>query len=213
MIGHLDLNLPALADSHRRFTRALRESGEIAVREFAASTLPGLVDAVGPESEAQGKAAITRDIFKVVIPLSPEKTSGRAMAGASVAVLVSRRRSLGKVRNHLRRGRFYVPEAEMRQYEARKHRNVGIAASGYLAAANALGVTLPAWIAEHHGEGSFEIDRAGDGFSLVISNQVPWVSFLPDAHRKSGYVVQAGSGRFHDLSVEAFVKAARAAGF
>jgi len=213
MIGHLDLNLPALADSHRRFTRALRESGEIAVREFAASTLPGLVDAVGPASEAEGKAAITRDIFKVVIPLSPADTDGVVMAGASVSVLVGRRRYHGKVRRHLKRSRFYVPEAEMRQYEARKHRNVGIAASGYLAAANALGVTLPAWIAEHHGEGSFFIDRPGDGFTFIISNQVPWVSFLPDAHLNSGYVVQAGSGHFHDLATEAFTKAARATGF
>jgi hypothetical protein len=205
----LDLSIPTLTSAHDRFFASLHSESEIALRQFAAATLPDLVKAVGPETEGQGKGAIIADLFKVVIPVKPKQESQVIINPNPVRYLMSRRRYHGKVRRALK-SRYYVRLADFNAYRDGKFKNVGLTAAGYLAAANELGVALPAWISEHgDSEGGIQIERSESGLSLTVTNEVPWAYFLPDAMSKSGYAIQAGSGKFYDLSVDAWDRAKR----
>jgi hypothetical protein len=204
----LDLNIPDLAASHSAFLSALRGTGEAALFDFARETLPDLVDAIGPDTEAKGMATITGDILKVVRPISPANEGSVLLNPNPVSYLVARRRRSGRVRDALK-SRHNVRLADFLEYRDRKHRNVGLTAAGYLTAAKALGVSLPAWIAEHgDSEGSFSIEREGDRITISLSNEVPWAYYLPGAMSRSGYAVQVKSGRLYDLAVEAMARAA-----
>lgn len=205
----LDLAIPDLAAAHGSFASTLLAESEQAVRQFAALTLPDLVKAVGPENEGQGKAAIIADIFKVVVPVKP-KDEGKVIINPNpVRWLMGRHRYHGKVRRALK-SRHYVRLADFQSYRDAKFKNVGLAASGYAAAARELGVDLPAWMQDQpEGEGEFEIERRPDGITIRFENQVPWISFLPDTATKTGYAIQSKAGKFYDLSVEAWDRAKR----
>lgn len=206
----LDLKIGDLAAAHERFLDALLEEGERAVRDFAAETLPELVKAVGPETEGQGKAAIIADLFKVVVPVKPQNESKVIINPNSVRWLMSRRRYHGKVRRALK-SRHPVRLADFNSYRDGKFKNVGIAGSGYAAAGRELGVNLPAWMTnQREGEGSVALERRGrTGLSLIVTNAVDWVYWLPDTRSKSGYAVQRRAGRYYDHAVKAWDRAKR----
>ncbi len=117
--------------------------------------------------------------------------------------------ALPGVEHDLQVHRHNVRLADFRTYEKRKHFNVGITAAGYFEAAQALGVSLPAWIAENGAsEGDFEIEREGDHITVTVTNAVPWAAYLPGVMSRSGYAVQVKSGKLYDLAVEAMARAA-----
>lgn len=205
----LDLAIPDLAAAHGSFAGALLAESEQAVRQFAASTLPDLVKAVGPETEGQGKAAIIADLFKVVIPVKPKDEKNVILNPNSVRWLMSRRRYHGKVRRALK-SRHYVRLADFNAYRDAKFKNVGLSASGYAVAARELGVELPSWITDQpEGESEFSMESTDTGWRLTIENQVPWVPWLPDTATKTGYAVQSKAGKFYDLAVAAWDRAKR----
>jgi len=203
----LDLSIASLASAHDGFLASLRSSGEGALLDYARETLPDLVAAVGPETEADGKSSVTSDILKVVIP-----GDEGPFLGTSVASLVGSRRWNGKVRRNYAR-KIIVPRADFNQYEARKHRNVGLTAAGYVVAARELGITLPAWIAEHASEGDFRIELAGDVITVNVINAVPWAAYLPGALARTGYAIHVKSGKLYDLCAAAMDGAAAERGF
>lgn len=203
----LDLAIPDLATAHGSFLSALRGTGEDALLDFARDTLLDLVKAVGPETEEQGKSIVTGDILKVVRPIAPGDEAGEQMALMPVAFLVGRYRRSGRV-SRAPKFRHNVRAADFREYEQRKHFNVGITAAGYMWAARELGISLPPWIAENQGEGDFEIEREGDHITVTVTNAVPWAAYLPGVMSRSGYAVQVKSGKLYDLAVEAMARAA-----
>lgn len=202
----LDLAIPDLAAAHTGFLTALRRTGEAAVLDFARATLPDLIKAVGPETEADGKRSVTNDILKVVRPIAPADESKAFINPNSVAFLVGRHRRSGRV-SKSPKARQDVRLADFEAYEKRKHFNVGITAAGYMWAARELGVSLPAWIGENQGEGNFQIDRGADWVVVQVSNEVPWVGYLPGAMSRSGYAINVKSGQFYDLAVRAWEQA------
>jgi hypothetical protein len=203
----LDLAISDLADAHGSFLASLRSEGEIALRDFAAETLPDLVKAVGPETEGQGKAAIIADIFKVVTPVKPSREAGVTFSPMTVRSIVGRRRYQGKIRRELK-VKFPVRLADFQAYRDQKFLHVGITAAGYLTAAKALGIELPSWITRHgDSEGDFSIERTKTGIEITVSNAVPWAYYLPDTMSKSGYAVQRRAGKLYDGVVRAWDRA------
>lgn len=204
----LDLKIGELAAAHERFLDTLFTEAETAVRDFAAETLPELVKAVGPETEGQGKGAIIADLFKVVTPVKPQNESKVIINPNSVRWLMSRRRYHGKVRRALK-SKHPVRLADFNSYRDQKFKNIGIAGSGYAAAARELGVALPGWMMnQREGEGTVGLERRGrTGLSLSVINAVEWVYWLPDTRSKSGYAVQRKAGRYYDHCVKAWDRA------
>lgn len=202
----LDFHIDDLAATHARFLRQLSGWGELAILDYARETLPDLVQAVGPESEQEGKDSVTRDILKVVTPVR-----GGAVSTVSVAQLVGGRRYSGKVRRELV-NKHPVRRSDFLSYEASKHRMVGFTAGGYAEAARQLGIQLPGWILDEAGPGDFALERSAGGIRVVLRNEVPWAAYLPGALQRSGYAIQVKSARLYDLAVEAFERAGRESG-
>lgn len=80
--------------------------------------------------------------------------------------------------------------AELRTYVKKMQGRVGLLASGWLEAANELGVRLPAWVSRHgQGHGGVSIELGADKMMIVISNKVKYGA-ANDLQRRVDYVMK-----------------------
>lgn len=90
--------------------------------------------------------------------------------------------------------KFYVDQRKFKQLLAYKQSRVGLLASGWIPAASALGLSVPAWVSRHGGSrGSVQLITEGTQMSLQAVDRVPggapaWVA--SETQRRAGYAVQ-----------------------
>jgi hypothetical protein len=122
------------------------------VRDVINFTPPSSQKATGTSAKGAGETAIARDMGKLFIPVTlkgkgkekwpdPHKLHHEAMQAAAG----------GKVATPTQR--YHVDKAKLTSLRNVLKPHVGLLASGWVTAANSLGVSVPAWVARHSGSG------------------------------------------------------------
>lgn len=145
------------------------------------------------------------------------RSSRAASAEDPAAVHRRYRRSRGRVTTDLRRGGKdrRIPVRNLRAYIATVLQRVGLLASGFAPAMQALGMAVPAWIARHgSGNGSYTNVEGFAGRRIRIVNRVPYASHVADLGRRVQHVTENRAIQMEKQTAEfLFRQAPRRAGF
>lgn len=177
-----------------------------------------------------------RDVIRVTPPnsnFSPSKTAGerrirRELSGimreskspgaeAPSVVHARYRRSNGRVLTKLRTDSYdrRIRVHGLRPYMAEVLKRVGLLASGWNAAARALGLNVPPWIARHGTRGGSYTDVHGfTGRHIRIANRVPYASNVRDLSRRVNAAAENRARQMEKQTADyIFRTAARQSGF
>lgn len=145
----------------------------------------------GGKAKQRGEQKVERDIRKIMTPAR----KGQKIYPESIKSLHKRYRSTsdGNVHTNLaRKGRAYrVSREELVSYIREKRKMVGFLASGWKAAADSLGVRLPAWITKHSGPGYAKIRANDNGIRVEFNNSVRYAGAIKDFSRRVKYAIEA----------------------
>lgn len=163
----------------RDYARYSRKSGESLLRAQARLFVRDVVRITPPNqgrmSKQKGDAAVRVDLSRILKP------SRRANAEDAASVHARMRRRNGRV------DRRYnpVPARNVAAYRRQVLANVGILASGWNAAAVALGLNLPAWITRHGTKyGSIKVQFSWVRLVITISNMVRFAGAVRGMERR-----------------------------
>lgn len=196
------------AESRKAGEQVLRDQARLFVRDVASVTPPNQ----GKFTQRKGAARVKGDIAKIMRPVTLAKND-------PVAVHKRFRNRVGRVSSDFRgKGgkdrRWAVSKPRLDAYRAKKLAKVGLLASGWVAAARKLGARLPEWIARHGSAlGQVRVSVSREGFSIRISNAVPYVGNMKGLQRQVQWVLD-NRARKMDKQLEnlAIKRAARKAG-
>ena len=119
------------------------------------------------------KALQSGDIVTANIMLERARMNAEAAIEPTAGLHRSQRDSKGHVRKRPRQ--FFIGNrAALAEYIANRLRFVGLAKSGWAAAASALGLTLPGWITGLGGSGGIR-EETGEKASITVWNAVPYI--------------------------------------
>ena len=153
------------------------------VKTVTTVTPPASKDATGSTAKKQGEAAITNDLAKVMKAVRAK----RNVQLQSAQDIYKRFRDTRTGRINPRNLQKPYPVSSTGYNALRKTllARVGWLASGWNAAAQKLGVRLPAWIARHGtGAGIILVTSDGRRFRIEISNAVKFVGNVKDLDRR-----------------------------
>lgn len=144
-----ELNQKSQAENLRSSARAVlsnpRGSGLLQI------TPPSSASSTGTTAKKAGEAAIERDLAAVFTGVRLKKKRVEQwpdVAGIHRRLFLQKRPG-AKLRSDRGRAAYYVDSVKLRALLLQLKGNVGKLASGWLAAAQALGVRAPAWISRH----------------------------------------------------------------
>lgn len=208
----------------KTFPEVLLRGGRGVVRRAIAVMPPASASGVaggldsGSQAKVRGFKAIDRDLNRIFVPVKLKGKRKERISGAEM------------VRIHARHLRYKRPGAPMRRYggpyyvDARKFKalgdklrtHVGRLASGFVAAAQALRVAVPAWIARHGpARGTVQIELTGDTLYLEAVNYAPKVpSFIrTETQRRINYAIGYQANAMNRELHAVLLKRARETGF
>ena len=170
------------------------------VRDALLYTPPGSQGATGKDAQRAGEAAISRDLNDMgFVPknIKGHRTItmafGRPIKPVTVptkenpqfadpdgfhAARIAASQKVGRRGRVSRGGRqaFYVSKAKFNAMVKRLFAEIGLLASGWVPAAETLGVPVPAWIARHAASGrgsNVEVLETGNKITMRVVNHVP----------------------------------------
>lgn len=176
---------------------------------------PGRTVRIVTQAEARrvGQIVVKADIAKILV-------SGRKRSIAQSARQIHQRfrNKRGRVTAYLDRmgrGRYRVPAAELRAEVQRALDRVGLLASGWNAAADELGLTMPTWIARHGSQrGRIAVQLDATNMRIVITNAVRFVGNVKDLRRRVNWALDNRARQMDKQLVHlTLVETARDAGF
>lgn len=179
-----------------------RQQMKLLVRDVMAITPPGSAGVSGRAALKAGENAIDRDLgrmgfkpvalkgFRTITHVPAGHVKGEVVSIAAVRVktrenprfadpdafhascLLSRHGR--KVTRGGRQG-FYVDQRKFKLMRARLFAQIGRLAAGWIPAADALGVAVPAWIRRHAGSarGTFSVSNSASRITIEAVNQFP----------------------------------------
>jgi hypothetical protein len=207
-----------------RFDRALRDwklfarqSGKEIVTEAARGFIKRVVAVTPPSSGTANKAAqkagettIKADLAKLFIPVQlkgkfPERWPDLAKLHDAA------RTNRGRVRATQR---YFVDQRKLAALQKVLISRVGLLAAGWNAAAEKLGVSLPAWIRRHGtGNGFVEIVVSPKGITVTMRNAVPFVDAVDGFDRRAQAALNYQAAAMERRTQYMIEKTARQAGF
>lgn len=202
--------LKAFAAESRKSARdVLLSQAKLFVRDVVSVTPPNKDGKISPRA---GVTMVRSDFKKIMRPVR--------LAKNNPAVVHKRfRDKRGRVRadfrgNGGRDRRWAVSKPRLDSALKKKLANVGMLASGWVAAARKLGARLPTWITRHGAKfGSVRIGLSRVGMSVRVVNSVPFVGNVTGMQRRVQWALN-NRARQMDKQLEAFAlkRAARQAG-
>ena len=182
------------------------------VKAVATVTPPASKGATGSSAKKQGEAAITNDLAKVMVAVR----SRRNAQLQSAADIYKRFRDTrtGRINPRNLQNPYPVSSAEYNALRKTLLARVGWLASGWNAAAQKLGVRLPAWITRHGtGAGIILVTSDGRRFRIEISNAVKFVGSVKDLDRRIQKAVDYQANAMQRQADFLLKKAVKKAGF
>lgn len=155
-----------MADSKKPKRDVLKQRTKLFVRDVVKNTPPNHDAKFDPKA---GRARVSADLAKIFRPVKKGGISDPA------AVHKRNRNRQGRVRRSLKtdKGDRRFPVQSLKAYANSVLARVGILASGWNAAAVALGLSLPAWISRHGTKyGRVKVKFTTTGGSITVTNAV-----------------------------------------
>lgn len=170
--------------SKRSSGDVLKQQAKLFVRDIVSITPPG--HAVGRSSSTGTTilgAAASKKAGESAVRSDLARTVFEARNGGDPATIHARARS--KRTGRVPRSQRPAAARGVARYRALMLSRVGILASGWSAAARALGLSLPAWISRHGtSRGSVGIHLTGGDLEISVTNSVRFAGTVRDMHRR-----------------------------
>ena len=189
----------------------MRQAAGQVVKRVVSVTPPakGKADAAAKKA---GETTIENDIAKLMVP-----AAARIKRKLSDPASLHARARDGRT-GRVKRGskvRAAVVKAELLALRRSLKLAVGTLAAGWNAAAQELGVKLPAWITRHGTKhGIIKIDVSKNGIRIYLANDVGFVDNIPDLERRLQWAVNVVAKNIIEKQLPNAVKnAGRKAGF
>ena len=182
------------------------------VKTVATVTPPASKGATGSSAKKQGEAAITNDLAKVMKAVRAR----RNVQLQSAADIYKRFRDTrtGRINPRNLQKPYPVFSTEYNALKKKLLSRVGWLASGWNAAAQKLGVKLPAWITRHGtGAGIILVTSDTRRFRIEISNAVKFVGSVKDLDRRIQKSVDYQANAMQRQADFLLKKAVKKAGF
>ena len=156
---------------------AIREGMKRVTRQVILITPPASAGLTGRDAFQQGRNRIARDLRSVLTPVRLKGKRKERWPDAAQAYRERRRFRDSGVGVRVGRGqRAYVSTAKFNALLRDKSARIGRMASGWSAAAGALGVAVPAWVRRHGvGRGQFVQSNAPGRVGMRATNLAPGV--------------------------------------
>lgn len=182
------------------------------VKAVATVTPPASKEATGSAAKKQGEATITNDLAKVMKAVRA-KRNAQLQSAADIYKRFRDTRT-GRINPRNLQKPYPVSSTEFNALKKTLLLRVGWLASGWNAAAQKLGVRLPAWIARHGtGAGIILVTIDGRRFRIEISNTVKFVGNVKDLDRRIQKAVTYQANAMQRQADFLLKKAMKKAGF
>ena len=182
------------------------------VRTVATVTPPASKGATGSSAKKQGEAAITSDLAKVMKAVRAKRNV--QIQSAQDIYKRFRDTRTGRINPRNLHNPYPVSSTEFNALKKKLLLRVGWLASGWNAAAQKLGVKLPAWISRHGtGAGIILVTSDGRRFRIEISNAVKFVGSVKDLDRRIQKSVDYQANAMQRQADFLLKKAVKKAGF
>ena len=182
------------------------------VKTIASITPPGSQGATGSTAKKQGEAAISNDLAKVMKAVR-SKRNAQLQSPQDIYKRFRDQRT-GRINPRNLQKPYPVPGAEFNALKKTLLGRVGWLASGWNAAAQKLGVRLPAWISRHGtGAGVIIVTSDGRRFRIEISNAVKYAGSVKDLDRRIQKAVTYQANAMQRQADFQLHKAVKKAGF
>ena len=153
------------------------------VKTIASITPPGSKGATGNTAKRQGEASIANDLAKVMKAVRSKRNA--QLQSPQEIYKRFRDNRTGRINPRNLQKPYPVSSTEFNALKKTLLGRVGWLASGWNAAAQKLGVRLPAWIARHGtSAGVILVTSDGRRFRIEISNAVKYVGSVKDLDRR-----------------------------
>ena len=182
------------------------------VKTIASITPPGSQGATGSTAKKQGEAAIINDLAKVMKAVRAKRN--QQLQSPQDIHKRFRDARTGRINPRNLQKPYPVPGAEFNALKKTLLGRVGWLASGWNAAAQKLGVRLPAWISRHGtGAGVILVTSDGRRFRIEISNAVKYAGSVKDLDRRIQKAVTYQANAMQRQADFLLHKAVKKAGF
>jgi len=182
------------------------------------SGVPGGLD-TGSQAKQRGYRAVERDLGRIFTPVKLKNQRKEAITASQMVSIHRRLLSSKRPGAPLKRDSLqpnYVDRRKFTQYLAGLRSHVGRLAAGWNAAAQAVGLSAPAWISRHGTRGG-TVQIVVEGTSLYVratntpnAHAPAWVQ--PETQRRAGYAVTYALNDMKRQMPYLLAKDARAAG-
>lgn len=209
--------LPKSKEARKVMTMA---TGQV-VRKVVSITPPSKGE-TNKESQTRGEATILGDISKLAVPTvvdgATKKQMREVLIGMDQLLAVykaSRKNSSGRVNPRSRKEKLHVSQSDFNKLLRMQQKLVGHLAAGWNAAAEQLGIRLPAWIRRHGTRyGAIKITATATGIRVYLANKVGFVDNIPDLRRRLQWALDTVATNIIDKQIPAIVnRLGRKAGF
>lgn len=222
-------DLPLVRYAHvmrRTFPEVLQRGARGVVRRVLAITPPAegpnanQTGTLGNDSKVRGNRAIERDIRRIFVPV---RLKGKRKEKLVDLAQVHRIGLLNKRPGKQMRRHFMTPFGstplwvDVRKYnqlatDLRSH--VGRLAAGWVPAAQALGVSTPAWVTRHGaGRGTFKAEYDSELLYISAVNLASRFAPADELRRRIPYALQYQANAMHREMQHLLIKRARECGF
>ena len=188
-LGRLDSAIERLGGLMRGgIPEAARQAARGFVRRVVAVTPPASEGTTGLDARRQGEAKIDRELQRVFVPVAlkgkrPEQYPD--VFGIYQDQVLPRKGKRGLSHRPLTQ-RFHVDQVKFDALRASLVGEVGFLAGGWNAAAETLGVPVPAWIARHGtGHGTCEVLVEENRIRILIGNNVGYAKDVDGFDRRT----------------------------
>ena len=173
--------------SRRDISIVMRQQAKKIIESVAMVMPPSSAGSTAPvKARKQGEARIRGDLARLFVKA---KIGGETNLAS---VHKAARNSRGRVRNISKK--IPVAAADFNAYQKLVLARVGFLASGWKAAATALGSKLPAWIRRHNGPGDATVHESFNGITVTATNKVRYAS-SGDNDRRVKWAINRQAGK------------------
>ena len=203
-------NLQPLVKKSRR--ELVEQAAKGFVKNVAAITPPASKGTTGTAARKQGEAAIINDLARVMLPMRSRRNA--EFQSALDIYKRFRDQRTGRINPRNLQKPYPVATADYNALRKALLLHVGWLAAGWNAAAQKLGVKLPAWITRHGtSQGIILVTSDGSRFRIEISNAVKFVGNVKDLERRIQKAVDYQANAMERQGDYLLRKAVKAAGF
>ncbi len=178
--------LAALAKTKPVQTVMRQAAGQVVKR--VVSVTPPAKGKADIAAKKAGELTIDNDIAKLMVGAA--KRVKRELQNPASLHTKSRDSRTGRVNPRSRKVKAAVEKAALNELRRKLKLAVGTLAAGWNAAAQELGVKLPAWIARHGTKhGIIKVQVSKTGIRIYLANTVGFVDNIPDLERRLQWAV------------------------